>query len=202
LSVKSRLKQTYKRAGRYPATVWHFVNGFEGWRRYNGARPSTFVVLGMHRSGTSCVTRMINGCGASLAVEVIPANASNPLGHWEALESLEINDLILQCSGGNWACPPRSLKTDNYLRSRMRSFIGRLHRQGTAVWKDPRMVLTFPLWKSMLRNYRIVAVFRHPMSVAKSLNKRDGFGIWDTDSIQIKADSDSELLLMEVPIQF
>lgn len=34
----------------------------------------------------------------------------------------------------------------------------------------------------------------------QKLNKRDGFGIWDTDSIDITADSNAELLLMEVPM--
>ena len=34
----------------------------------------------------------------------------------------------------------------------------------------------------------------------KQLNTRDGFGIWDTDKISIKADSDAEVLLMEVPM--
>jgi redox-sensitive bicupin YhaK (pirin superfamily) len=35
----------------------------------------------------------------------------------------------------------------------------------------------------------------------QQLNKRDGFGIWDTDKISIKANSqDAELLLMEVPM--
>ncbi|MGE5393166.1 MAG: pirin family protein [Candidatus Saccharibacteria bacterium] len=33
------------------------------------------------------------------------------------------------------------------------------------------------------------------------LNTRDGFGIWDTDKITIKAESDAELLLMEVPMK-
>lgn len=33
-----------------------------------------------------------------------------------------------------------------------------------------------------------------------ALNERDGLGIWDTDSITIKADSGAELLLMEVPM--
>jgi quercetin 2,3-dioxygenase len=33
------------------------------------------------------------------------------------------------------------------------------------------------------------------------LATRDGLGIWDTDSISIKADTDSEILLMEVPMQ-
>jgi len=34
----------------------------------------------------------------------------------------------------------------------------------------------------------------------QKLNKRDGFGIWDIDKFQITADSDSELLLMDVPM--
>lgn len=34
----------------------------------------------------------------------------------------------------------------------------------------------------------------------QKLNKRDGFGVWDTDQIDIKADSDTKLLLMEVPM--
>lgn len=34
----------------------------------------------------------------------------------------------------------------------------------------------------------------------QALNKRDGFGIWDTDKIQIKADSNAKVLLMEVPM--
>lgn len=34
------------------------------------------------------------------------------------------------------------------------------------------------------------------------LSTRDGFGIWDVDSLSIKADSDAEILLMEVPMEF
>lgn len=34
----------------------------------------------------------------------------------------------------------------------------------------------------------------------QTLNKRDGLGIWNTDNVSIKADSDAEFLLMEVPM--
>jgi redox-sensitive bicupin YhaK (pirin superfamily) len=34
----------------------------------------------------------------------------------------------------------------------------------------------------------------------QSLTKRDGFGIWDTDKISINADSDAEVMVMEVPM--
>ena len=32
------------------------------------------------------------------------------------------------------------------------------------------------------------------------LNKRDGFGVWNTDKVSIMADSNTEILLMEVPM--
>ena len=32
------------------------------------------------------------------------------------------------------------------------------------------------------------------------LEKRDGFGVWDTQKINVKADKDARLLLMEVPM--
>ena len=36
----------------------------------------------------------------------------------------------------------------------------------------------------------------------QSLNKRDGFGVWDTDTISVSANSNARLLLMEVPMEF
>jgi quercetin 2,3-dioxygenase len=34
----------------------------------------------------------------------------------------------------------------------------------------------------------------------QKLNKRDGFGVWETDKLTITGDSDAEVLLMEVPM--
>ena len=36
----------------------------------------------------------------------------------------------------------------------------------------------------------------------QALNQRDGFGIWDTDKVVIKAAKDSKILLMEVPMNY
>ena len=33
-----------------------------------------------------------------------------------------------------------------------------------------------------------------------TINSRDGLGIWDTDNVQITAETGSEFLLMEVPM--
>lgn len=36
----------------------------------------------------------------------------------------------------------------------------------------------------------------------QSLNPRDGFGLWDVESLSFKADSDTEILLLEVPLKW
>jgi redox-sensitive bicupin YhaK (pirin superfamily) len=33
------------------------------------------------------------------------------------------------------------------------------------------------------------------------LNKRDGFGVWEIDQLSLNADTDTKVLLMEVPMQ-
>lgn len=36
----------------------------------------------------------------------------------------------------------------------------------------------------------------------QDLARRDGYGVWDTDALSVRADSEAQLLLMEVPMQF
>ena len=51
------------------------------------------------------------------------------------------------------------------------------------------------------RNGVYVFVLKGDATVNKqSLNNRDGFGVWNIDHLSIKADSDTQLLLMEVPM--
>lgn len=46
-----------------------------------------------------------------------------------------------------------------------------------------------------------VFVLEGDVTVAgEALKKRDGFGIWDTDQVSFQADSDCELLLMDLPV--
>ncbi|GAA4348036.1 pirin family protein [Hymenobacter saemangeumensis] len=46
-------------------------------------------------------------------------------------------------------------------------------------------------------------VLEGEVSIAgQALQRRDGFGIWDTEQFSITADADAEILLMEVPMEF
>lgn len=60
------------------------------------------LVLGMHRSGTSVLTRAIALLGASLPSDLHPPGADNPDGYWEPAGLQRINDRLLQAAGSAW----------------------------------------------------------------------------------------------------
>ena len=133
------------------------------------------AVLGMHRSGTSCLTHVLHRAGMYLGTNLMRASHSSNLeGHLEAWEAVHINDRILHLSGGAWDRVPDTLRGDEQTGTQIAAFLDKLRRQPVAGWKDPRTTITFPLWMPHLANYRVVAALRHPLGVARSLELRDG----------------------------
>lgn len=68
------------------------------------ALPSEILlVLGMHRSGTSALTRTLNILGLGLPKTLIKNNSSNVKGHWESLPLSQLNDEYLRLGGLVWS---------------------------------------------------------------------------------------------------
>lgn len=162
----------------------------------NKSMTEPVLVLGMHRSGTSFLIRALNlaglwlGADSQLATVEGRAGRGNPKGNYEPREAIAINDSILKRSGGSWFDPPRRLLADAEDTQRIRDFCGRLeHACPTHCvrwgWKDPRTLLTLDVWLRALQGRAmIVASFRHPAAVARSLHERDrlplerGYSLW------------------------
>src|ERR1044072_1984569 len=155
-------------------------------------RPEIVCILGMHRSGTSLLTRILNLIGLYLGsdqVSVQPA-ADNLKGHWEHADFVSINDAILQRYGGSWDQPPllptdwetASLMDDLKQRAQILiedQFAG-AHLWG---WKDPRSCLTLPFWQQLLPEMRYVICLRSPVDVARSLQHRNSFAAEKSSSL-------------------
>ena len=60
-------------------------------------------VLGMHRSGTSMLTHMIEASGYHSGDNLQPPGSDNPNGYWEDLVVLNINESLLRALGKNWS---------------------------------------------------------------------------------------------------
>jgi hypothetical protein len=153
-------------------------------RRLLGFKRGVYVV-GMHRSGTSAVTRSVNLMGVPLGQShdlLGSVQSSNPTGHWESRALIEMNDRILSRLGGAWSAPPplprgweRAAEVTQLVPAARRVF-GETYRSRQWVWKDPRICLTLPFWR-MCTPVRVVAILvvRHPLEIAHSLEARNGF---------------------------
>lgn len=116
-------------------------------------------VLGMHRSGTSLITRVTNLLGVYLGREdlLLEPKADNPTGFWEHQLVKDLNEEILSRFGGSWHEPPEfpagweSSPALGDLRQRARKLMeGEFGSQPLWGWKDPRTCLTLPLWQRVL----------------------------------------------------
>ena len=140
------------------------------------------IVLGMHRSGTSAVTRLINMMGAWFGPEgmSLGANEHNAKGFWERRDFVLLNQQILaarRCTGldlRNWPAGDRP-PLDPALAHKMRLTALELDAHRPWVLKDPRFCVTLPDWREFLEVPLAVIVARDPLEVARSLEQRDGF---------------------------
>jgi len=148
-------------------------------------RPVGIFVLGMHRSGTSLLTRVLNLIGCELPDNLLGAHESNPKGHWESIEAIEINDDLLAALGRRWD-DVRELPVDwlerpetEIARQRIRVLIER-EFSASRLWvlKDPRLCRLAPIWLEAAAELgmetRVIIPVRHPGEVGYSLARRNG----------------------------
>ncbi|HET8942068.1 MAG TPA: glycosyltransferase [Rudaea sp.] len=146
---------------------------------------NAILVLGMHRSGTSAVTRMLNLCGADLGRHMLPPKQDNERGFWENKIFLDLHEQTLARWNLRWhdvAVFPNDWREGQVARQ----FASDARKAVTAEFgtsqlvmiKDPRLSLLAPLWTDTLKEIEVkpafVIVVRHPDEVAASLGKRDG----------------------------
>ena len=61
-----------------------------------------YLVLGMHRSGTSAATQLLALAGANLPQHVMPGDEHNQKGYFEPWKIALFNDQRLHAGGGAW----------------------------------------------------------------------------------------------------
>jgi hypothetical protein len=141
------------------------------------------IVLGMHRSGTSAVTGVLNTLGlpAARAEDRFPTKQWNARGNYESSSVTKFDDQLLQLLGGTWWAPPVLVpgwETDPQLSgalNRATTVFGAAHPAGRWVWKDPRACLLLPFWDQVLGpDMPRIVVLRNPLEIADSLHERNG----------------------------
>jgi len=142
------------------------------------------IISGMHRSGTSFLVRALNLHGLylgdldSLISHEWKPRKDNPKGHWENKQILELAEKTLSDNNGIWDKPPKKIIFDKKIGEKIKECTSKLIDNSILAggFKDPRLILYFDEWKKFLpENFVIIGIIRHPLKVAESLKKRNGF---------------------------
>jgi GT2 family glycosyltransferase len=180
----------------------------------HGLRKTAVVVLGMHRSGTSAMARVLNLCGAFLPAKVKPPKLGvNPKGFWEPEAVLDLNVRVMRHLGGDWSRVNFSLPGSGAFLEEFETDACALLQaeygdQEAILIKDPRICVLAPLWHGALNaaGYRPVYVvpIRNPLEVARSLHARgdmtvsEGLSLWLAYMSRVEEFADTHLEVMHV----
>jgi hypothetical protein len=138
----------------------------------------------MHRSGTSALSGILQLLGFDLGADLMGPNEFNPTGYWENQQVVRLNERVLSHLGTSWSdvfmLPYRLDRTDlrEVFEAEAKSLLEEAF-SGKRPWvlKDPRLSMLIDFWLPYLgeRDVSFIHVVRHPVEVANSLARRDGF---------------------------
>jgi len=151
------------------------------------------LVLGMHRSGTSALTRVLHLLGCQLPKQIMAGGVGNELGHWESERIVAFNDEVLASAGSSWEdwlpFNPEWYQSpvSRHFATRGRTLLKEeFESSALFVLKDPRICRITNLWLDIFAaegvTPAIVLPVRNPIEVGNSLNERD---MMDTDYAQL-----------------
>lgn len=146
----------------------------------SAARPVALFVLGVPRSGTSAVTRVLSLCGATLPAGLSGADPRNPRGYWEPRASLHLNNTILRRYGSAVFDPSLRLQEDGgvdadqktFCINKIGQFLATLPAAPLVLIKDLQITLLSSLWFEAARqagfDIAVVNTVRPPQEVIAS----------------------------------
>ena len=142
------------------------------------------LVMGVHRSGTSALTRVLSLLGAGLPSELLGPARGNPRGHWEPKRLVALDDEIFRTFGEDW-WDPAAIPPDWFDGAEAAAFAVRIAAliaeeygdQPLIVIKDPRLCRLAPLFFTALNALgmrpRAILPLRFPGEVIRSISARD-----------------------------
>jgi hypothetical protein len=126
-----------------------------------------YVILGLHKSGTTLTARLLHEAGIDMGPET-PGDSYDAGDLFERPETKAINKHLLGVTHDKWlrTRPRGSLRVDPATRAQAESLIARMAQtDGDWGFKDPRTVLTYPFWAGVLPPHKIIAIYREPSAL-------------------------------------
>jgi len=127
-----------------------------------------YVILGMHKSGTTLISQILHHSGINMG-EFDPSVSYDRGNKYERQSTLRLNEDILgqrDVESINLVAPKNLSLSDEHLK-KMRQIIEENNLKYDHQWgfKDPRTCLVYPLWALELPVHKVIAIYRHPFEL-------------------------------------
>jgi hypothetical protein len=138
------------------------------------------IILGMHRSGTSLITRWLQACGLHVGDTLLGAETGNEEGHFEDVDFMHLHEELLlaqklPASGlSNKAIKSPDVVQEEKIKN-LFLLKNTLHAQWG--WKDPRTCLFLEAYRKLLPGAFYVIILRGYQPVVSSLLNRHYKGL-------------------------
>ena len=132
------------------------------------------IIAGFHRSGTSATAQLLHRAGLFIGYDLLQAKPSNPYGHFEDREVVNLHNHLLADNQRSWMVSEPLLPVVSQRRWQTMRQITERRNVEHDLWgfKDPRACLFLPLWKYLLPNAKVLLIYRHFSASTRSLGQR------------------------------
>jgi hypothetical protein len=176
------------------------------------SRRQAVLVLGMHRSGTSAFSGVVNALGVAGPKTLASSDEFNQRGYFESPRIFTAHDEMLASIGSSWddwrQLDPRWLqsKSESHRQALKALFIDEFGDEQLIYVKDPRICRFVPFVCTILAelNFSTIAVLllRNPLEVAYSLQRRDNFELPKSTMLWLRHVLDAEYFSRNLPRYF
>jgi hypothetical protein len=149
------------------------------------------MIVGMHRSGTSFLSSILQMSGLYIGDELMAASKGNENGHFENIDFYDFHVKVLESLSldpDGWSLQSIDEQTKTF-DTKAKAIIQKNTREEWG-WKDPRTTLFLKYWENKIPNMKYLFVYRNPWDVADSLYRRStnmailknpvlAFKVWD-----------------------
>ena len=135
---------------------------------------SALIITGMHRSGTSLTTSLLESAGVHIGDRLMDAGTGNRRGHFEDWDFVDLHRraLIAQSINREGWTTKRDLAFLSQDRQLALELIATKSHRVIWGWKDPRTTLFLNSWQELIPHAKFIFVYRSPWDVVDSLFRR------------------------------